>query len=382
MESLSQTETARARPKVCVIGGSCTKGDAISSAIAADCEALLHSGAFDPFVLTGKCEIDLPHAEVRGLKRILYHPRFVDADIRLFHFGFYSELMDACALGGGRVKRIVRYHNVTPTEFVDPSQREGIEKGHRQVAVVAKAEEVWPISQFNGRSLAAMGFAVDLSKTLTMPVAPLTRRLDPRAKSGPITIAFVSRIVPAKGVHVLLDAFERLMARGHDDVELVVIGSTYIRGYATDIRNRIECGRLKNARFLGKLSEARLARAYEQASIVAIPSFHEGLCVPVLEALHAGAIPVVSNTAALPETLNGLGRLSPVGDAAALADCLAEVVADIRAIRRDPQNAKLRVERGALAVDAYQEAVSRYLATFAPAPLGAELIRRLRAMVG
>jgi glycosyltransferase involved in cell wall biosynthesis len=183
-------------------------------------------------------------------------------------------------------------------------------------------------------------------------------------------------------VHVLLDAFERLMARGHDDVELVVIGSTYIRGYATDIRNRIECGRLKNARVLGKLSEARLARAYEQASIVAVPSFHEGLCVPVLEALHAGAIPVVSNTAALPETLNGLGRLSPVGDAAALADCLAEVVADIRAIRRDPQNAKLRVERGALTVDAYQEAVSRYLATFAPAPLGAELIRRLRAMVG
>ena len=371
---------ARARPKVCIIGGACTEGDAISAAIVAECKALLESGAYDPFVLTGRSEVDIPSAEVRGLKGLLYHPRFVEADIRMFHFGFYSELMDACVLGGGRVKRIVRYHNVTPPELVDPSQRQSIERGHRQVAAVAGADEVWPISRFNGRSLAAMGFPVDLDKTLPMPVVPLTRRLDPRAKSGPITIAFVSRIVPAKGVHVLVDAFELLMARGYDDVELVVIGSTYIRGYAAEIRKRIERGRLKNARFLGKVSQARLARAYEQASIVAIPSFHEGLCIPVIEALYAGAIPVVTNTAALPETLNGFGRLSPAGDAAALADHLAAVVADIRAIRRDPRHATLRVERGTMSVDDYQEAVSHYLGAFAFATFGRELVRRLSSM--
>jgi glycosyltransferase involved in cell wall biosynthesis len=239
---------------------------------------------------------------------------------------------------------------------------------------------VWPISRFNGRSLAAMGFPVDLDKTLPMPVVPLTRRLDPRGKSGPITIAFVSRIVPAKGVHVLVDAFELLTARGYDDVELVIVGSTYISGYAGEIRRRIEKGPLKNARFLGKLSQAKLARVYEQACIVAIPSFHEGLCVPVIEALYAGAIPVVSDTSALPETLNGFGRLSPAGDAAALADRLAEVVADIRAIRRDPRHAKLRVERGAMSVDDYQKAVSCYLDTFAPATLGRELVRRLSSI--
>jgi glycosyltransferase involved in cell wall biosynthesis len=370
----------QARPKVCIIGGACTEGDAISAAIAADCRALLESGAYDPFVLTGRSEIVVPGAEVRGLKGLLYHPRFVDADIRLFHFGFYTELMDACLLGGGRVKRIVRYHNITPAEFVDPSQRQSIERGHRQVAAVASADEVWPISRFNGLSLAARGFSVDLDKTLPMPVVPLTRRLDPREKDGPITIAFVSRIVPAKGVHILLDAFELLIARGCDDVELVVIGSTYIRGYADEIRKRIERGPLKNARFLGKVSEARLARVYEQANIVAIPSFHEGLCVPVIEALYAGAIPVVSDAAALPETLNGFGRLSPTGDAAALAERLTEVIADIRAMRRDPRHAKVRVERGAMLVDDYQEAVSRYLATYAPATLARELLRRLRNM--
>ena len=379
---IPRSETARGLPRVCIIGGACTEGDAISASIAADCRTLLESGEFDPFLLTGKCEVDIPHAEVRGLKGLIHHPRFVDADIRLFHYGFYTELADACVLGGGRVKRIVRYHNITPPQFVDPSQRANLEKGHRQIAAIAHVDEVWPISPFNGRSLAEMGFAVDLAKTLSMPFVPLTKRIDPRTKTGPITIAFVGRIVPAKGVHVLLDAFDMLMTRGYDDIELEIIGSTYIRGYSTAIRERIERSGRKNARFLGKLSARELSRAYERASIVAIPSFHEGFCVPVIEALHAGAIPVVSDTTALPETLNGLGRLAAVGDADSLADCLADLIGDLRALRRDSQHAQIRVERGSLALDNYQEAVSRYLNTFSPARLGDELIDRLRVMLG
>ena len=370
------------RPRVCIIGKACAVGDAISAAIATDCRALLASGDFDPFLLSGRCEIDIPNAEVRGLKGLLYHPRFIDADVRLYHFGVYSDLMESCVLGADRIKRIVRFHNITPPDFVDPTQRESIEKGYRQFAVIATADEVWPITRFNGSSLQAMGFPVDLGKTLAMSVSPLTRRLDLRFKGGPITIAFVGRIVPAKGVDVLLDAYELLKADGHDDVELIVVGSTYIRGYADEIRARIERGRFKNAHFLGKVSPAKLSHVYERASIVAIPSFHEGLCVPVVEALQAGAIPVVSDTSALPDTLNGFGRLTPPGDATALASCLEDVIADIRVIRRDPRNAKIRVERGVMSLDDYQEAVSRYLVSYSPEAIGTELIRRLRNVVG
>ena len=139
---------------------------------------------------------------------------------------------------------------------------------------------------------------------------------------------------------------------------------------------------LKNVHFFGRVSPAKLSRIYERASIVAIPSFHEGLCVPVVEALQAGAIPVVTDTSALPDTLNGFGRLTPPGDATALARGLEDVIADIRAIRRDPRNAKIRVERGAMSLDDYKEAVSRYLASYSPEATGAELIRRLRNVVG
>ena len=380
MESLARTGPARRRRKVCIIGDSATKRDAISAAIVADCNALQASGEFDPFFLSGMCQISIPHANIRGLRELLYHPRFVDADIRLFHFGFYSEVFNACLLGSQRAKRIVRYHNVAPLEIVDPSQRPRIEKAHRQLAVLANADEIWPISPYNGRTFAELGFAVDLAKTLSMPIEPLARRVDLRSKPGPITIAYIGRLVPAKGVQFLLDAFELLTARGHSDVELVCAGSPYVRGYADAVRARLGRGLLKNARYLGYLGDAKLAKVYAQASIVAIPSLHEGLCVPVIEALHAGAIPVVSNTTALPETLNGLGRLAPVRDPVALANCLEEVIADIRAIRRNPDNATIGIERGRLALDDYYAAVSRYVANYSSAVVGAELVRRLRVL--
>lgn len=381
MNILHRTEARRAKRRVCIVAGQCTKGDATSAAIVADCEALLASGQFEPFFLSRRCEVDIPHANVNGLKGLIYQPHFLEADIRIFHFGFHSELFNACMLGRGRVKRVVRFHNVTPAEFVDPSERAGIAMSFRQIATMATADEIWPISNFNGRTLVEMGYPVDFEKVLPMPVTQLTDRIDPRSKAGPIVITYVGRIVPAKGIHFLLDAFELLMAKGYADVELEVIGGIGIRSYMAEIKGRLMNGSIKNARYLGRLSRAKLVKAYERSGIVAIPSFHEGLCVPVIEALCAGAIPVVSNTTALPETLNGLGRLTPVGDAVALAECLEEVIADLRAIRRKENDARIRVERGSLLLDEYQEAVSRYIATFDPRSLGAELVRRLGNLV-
>lgn len=128
------------------------------------------------------------------------------------------------------------------------------------------------------------------------------------------------------------------------------------------------------------MSHEDLALAYKQASIVAIPSLHEGLCVPVIEALYAGAIPVVSDTTALPDTLNGLGRLARAGDVKDFADRLEEVVCDLRAIRRGEKDARIRIEHGALLPDEYHAAVSDYVKAYDPKLLGDELIRRIHIL--
>lgn len=374
------SHSGRKRPKVCIIAPQCVKGDAISAAVLADYEALSASGEFDPVVISQKCEFDIAHAKVGGLRQILYHPLFLDADVRLFHFGSDWDAFDTCLLGKGRVSRVLRFHNITPPEFFDPPWRQGIDRAYRQLATMVTADEIWPISPFNGRTLGSLGYPVDMGKVLPMPMHPLTDRLDIRSKSDPLTILFVGRIVPSKGIHCLIDAFERLNSRGCRDVELVVVGGQGKRHFVKGIRRRLEGGSVGNARFAGRVSHGELSRAYKKASIVAIPSFHEGLCVPVIEALYAGAIPVVSDTTALPDTLNGLGRLARAGDASSFADCMEEVVSDLRAIRRGDNGARIRVERGALLPDEYHAAVSGYVNGYDPKLLGSVLVDRIRVL--
>lgn len=382
MSSPYHTDAHRRRPKVCIVAPLCIKGDAISAAVLADYQALQGSGEFDPVVLSQKCEYDIAHANVRGLSQILYHPLFVDADVRLFHFGSDWDGFNACMLGKGRVKRIFRFHNITPPEFFDPPLRQSIDTAYRLVAAMATADEIWPISPFNARTLQGLGYQVDMAKVLPMPVLPLTDRLDIRSKPSPITITFVGRIVPSKGIHCLIDAFQLLKARGYADVELVVIGGQGRRDFTESVRKRLEDSAIDKARFVGRVSHEELALAYEQASIVAIPSLHEGLCVPVIEALYAGAVPVVSESTALPDTLNGLGRLARAGDAKDFADRLEEVVCDLQAIRRGEKDVRIRVERGAMLPDEYHAAVSDHVKAYDPKVLGAALVERIRALTG
>jgi glycosyltransferase involved in cell wall biosynthesis len=84
------------------------------------------------------------------------------------------------------------------------------------------------------------------------------------------------------------------------------------------------------AQGLGRLSEAELARVYNEAQILVSPSLYEGFGLPAAEASACGT-PVIATTAgALPEVIaaNETGLLVPPGDAAALADAIAALLSD------------------------------------------------------
>ncbi len=66
-----------------------------------------------------------------------------------------------------------------------------------------------------------------------------------------------------------------------------------------------------NVKVLGYVSDADLARLYQQAAIFAFPSLDEGFGIPVLEAMANGLPVITSNRSALPEV---------AGDAAILVD--------------------------------------------------------------
>ena len=74
--------------------------------------------------------------------------------------------------------------------------------------------------------------------------------------------------------------------------------------------------------WLGTVDDATWEQLYRRAHILAIPSYHEGFCKPVIEGLRAGCIPVGYASYNLPEIANGLGRMVPTGDVAALTEAL------------------------------------------------------------
>jgi glycosyltransferase involved in cell wall biosynthesis len=96
------------------------------------------------------------------------------------------------------------------------------------------------------------------------------------------------------------------------------------------------------------LSVEDLVRQYSTARIALVPSFFEGFGFPASEAMACG-LPVIANAAgALPEVVGTdgeAGRLVPQKDPRALADAVADVLAEPDRAERMGRAARARVER-------------------------------------
>jgi glycosyltransferase involved in cell wall biosynthesis len=81
---------------------------------------------------------------------------------------------------------------------------------------------------------------------------------------------------------------------------------------------------------VGRVSVEELARWYRRAQILVAPSLYEGFGLPAAEAMACGTPVVASDGGALPEVVadGETGRITPAGDARALADALGELLAD------------------------------------------------------
>lgn len=151
-----------------------------------------------------------------------------------------------------------------------------------------------------------------------------------RARGGP-GVLFVGRLLPHKGVDVLLEAAET-------DWEVELVGAPLDARYCDDL-HQLAAG--KRVSFRGAVSDAELEQAYARAAVVVVPSVYRSrygqeTAVPELlglVAIEAGArgIPVVaSRVASLPEVVEDgvTGLLVPPGDPAALRDAVGALLRD------------------------------------------------------
>jgi hypothetical protein len=119
------------------------------------------------------------------------------------------------------------------------------------------------------------------------------------------------------------------------ELDLVVIGGKGWRDreLRSEIDARRASGRLHT---LGYVPEKDLVALYGGAEVLAYPSHFEGFGLPVVEAMACGTPVVTTDVPALREVSGGAAQLVPLGDPAALADAVAELIVnpDARASAR------------------------------------------------
>jgi glycosyltransferase involved in cell wall biosynthesis len=182
-------------------------------------------------------------------------------------------------------------------------------------------------------------------------------------------IIFVGRVAPEKGVHILIEAFAKVVA-AHPNLHLDIIGPDEIipldqqvticddpevrrlapfyapGAYRAHLNKLVESHGLANrVSFLGAVAHSDgLVDLYRRADVAVIPSiWDEPFGIPVVEAMATGAVPIVTRVGAFPEMVEDgeSGLIINRNDPDALAVAIRGLIENDR-IRRDLSRAARR----------------------------------------
>lgn len=171
-------------------------------------------------------------------------------------------------------------------------------------------------------------------------------------ENGIKQLLFVGRISPEKGVHVLLEAFNKVVLH-YPHVQLKLVGPenailpwemlnredpmvldlipVYKGNYSLQLRNILSASAANSVFFIGLVENFKLIEYYQQADIFIFPSvWNEPFGIPIIEAM-AMELPVIATrSGAFPELVESgkTGLLVERGDADALAEAILCLLRD------------------------------------------------------
>jgi glycosyltransferase involved in cell wall biosynthesis len=165
-----------------------------------------------------------------------------------------------------------------------------------------------------------------------------------RDPNQPLTIGFVGRMLPGKGLNLLSEALGLLAS---EKWSLLVVGDGPERAsFESSLAAR---HLLARTRFTGAVSYEQVPEFFKQIDLLVMPTetterIREQFGRVLVEAM-AGYIPVIGSTCgAIPEVIADAGLVFPEGDSQALADAIRRMLSDAGLRERCAMLGKTRVE--------------------------------------
>ena len=177
------------------------------------------------------------------------------------------------------------------------------------------------ITKKQRRALTELG--INTKRILLLPNSIDVNSFFPEADKEDNLLLYLGRIVPVKGLHILLES----LCYVETPVRLMIVGPIGNFDYYRDISKQIEKENQKGKHhitYLGTIPDAEVKKLYQKATIFILPSFWEPFGVVLLEALACGT-PVVSTlVGGIPEIVQNHenGILVPPNNPPKLAEAI------------------------------------------------------------
>lgn len=187
------------------------------------------------------------------------------------------------------------------------------------------------------KPVAIIPFGVDTSSFSPRPAD--------RPSKGTLTIGFVGRMLPGKGLNILSEALGLLAS---EEWNLLLVGDGPERAsFESSLAQR---GLLARARFTGAISFEKVPPLYHEIDLLVMPTqtterIREQFGRVLVEAM-ASKVPVIGSTCgAIPEVIGDAGLVVPEGDAPALAAAIKRMLHDPKLRARCIVQGKARAEQ-------------------------------------
>jgi glycosyltransferase involved in cell wall biosynthesis len=191
--------------------------------------------------------------------------------------------------------------------------------------VLDNCQQVTALSTSLQRAVAAVGIPGERVQIIPNGVDVTDYAPVPFGEREPVLL-FVGYLIERKGVRYLLEAAPALLA-AYPNLRIVLIGKG---PEESALREQVAAlGIAESVTFVGFLPHAQVIQWMQRALLLVLPSLEEGQGAVLLEALAAGTPVVGSDVDGIAEVITPqVGRLFPVGNAAALAVEVGELLAD------------------------------------------------------